>query len=274
MGVRKPIVAGQFYSENPEELKEQIKLAFESDRGPKELDPSERDVKGIIVPHAGYFFSGSCASHAYKLVSRPDLIIILGASHSGKTCFTSEDWETPLGIVETDKEFCSLLNKNGLEEDPANHSQEHSIETQLPFLQYMFSSVPKIVGINVGVEFEKVYDALVESLKGFDKKVLFIASSDFTHYGMSYRYVPFINDVKEEMYAMDKKAIEFICSLNVVEFNKYLREINSTICGAFAIMVLMKLMSSNGELLSYYTSADVYGEYDQAVGYGCIVFKN
>ncbi len=261
--MRETIVAGQFYESDPELLKEQLNKLFE-------VDSDKCSVKGMIVPHAGYFFSGKCAAKGYKMLeNKPELVVILGASHSGKTALTSKDWNTPLGVVKTDKEFCEKLKANGLVDDPSAHEMEHSIEVQLPFLQHLFDDV-KIVGINVGHEFEKVVEAIKKSLD--NRNVLFIVSSDFTHYGMSYRYVPFTNNVKEKMYEMDKKAIDLICSLNVVELNKYLRDIESTICGKYAIMALMQLVDVKGKLIEYYTSADVYGEYNQAVGYGLIVF--
>ena len=143
--VRKPIVAGTFYEAEEEALNEQIKNCFLSKFGPGRLpeikkEKKEKAVLGIIVPHAGYVYSGACAAYAYKEIAEsasPDLFVIIGLSHSGySSCISLEDWETPLGIARNDKDFGRSLIKTGLKQNETAHSQEHSIEVQLPFLQF------------------------------------------------------------------------------------------------------------------------------------------
>src|SRR3989338_8466292 len=140
---RKPIVAGMFYASDFDELSNQINDSFHSKFGPGALPIKKRgkDIFGIIAPHAGYQFSGQGAAWAYKEIAESkfaDVYIMLGLSHSGfPSCVSLEDWETPFGIVKVDEEFTRVLMANsGLKQNERAHSGEHSIEVQLPFLQF------------------------------------------------------------------------------------------------------------------------------------------
>ncbi len=139
---RKPAVAGQFYPDNFEELNKQINDSFDSKLGPGALPIKKRakEITGIIAPHAGYPYSGQCAAWAYKEIAESrlaDVYVMLGLSHAGfQTCLSLEDWETPFGMVQADKELGKKLIEKGIKQDEAVHQQEHSIEVQLPFLQF------------------------------------------------------------------------------------------------------------------------------------------
>jgi len=141
---RQPVFAGQFYYGEKKALKEQIEECFMSRFGPGSLpeDVRTKVIKGMIAPHAGYVFSGPCAAFAYKEIAEaqePDLYIVLGTSHSGSdSCISAEDWETPLGIAKNDKEFGkSLVDNSKIVVDEEAHNMEHSIEVQIPFLQFV-----------------------------------------------------------------------------------------------------------------------------------------
>jgi len=145
LGIRFPIVAGQFYPEDPLELENEIKNSFLSPKGPGRL-PSKRGnsrVLGVIAPHAGYMFSGPCAAWSYLAIaeSQPiDVFIIMGPNHTGRgrTSTITDDWKTPFGIVKCDIAVARLLAANSnIEIDPTAHTNEHSIEIQLPFLQFI-----------------------------------------------------------------------------------------------------------------------------------------
>ena len=141
---RKPCVSGQFYEADMNQLNEQIKESFLSKRGPGTLPANkrEKDILGVICPHAGYAFSGACAAWSYSSIAEagfPDVFIIIGPSHYGteNPAATLQDFETPFGVVKTDAEFVNALAKKGniiIDEDA--HASEHSIEVQLPFLQF------------------------------------------------------------------------------------------------------------------------------------------
>lgn len=271
--MRPEFVRGQFYEAESDDLFEQIKECFL--HGPGEL-PGKKEVKrlyGVIAPHAGYIFSGQCQAHAYAEISKTDenVFVVIGVNHRGTGNFISmEDWKTPLGKVEVDKEYCKeILDEcNFLKLSDEEHKHEHSIEVQLPFLQYVkkdFKIVPIILSDY------SFYKELAKVLN----KGLVIASSDFTHYGFSYGYVPFSSNVKENMYELDKKAIDFILNLDSEGFLNFVKDKDMTICGYAAILTAIEVAkikgAKKGELLKYYTSGDITN-YDTAVGYGAIIF--
>lgn len=265
--IRKPIVAGQFYSDNAEELREEIKKYIDNAK-------SEKNIIGAISPHAGYTFSGQCAAYVYKSIkdSEADLFIILGLSHSGyESCVSLDDFETPFGIVKNDNEFTRILIKNGLKEDKKAHNNEHSIEVQLPFLQFVKENA-KFVPVIVSEDYERVTDVIKKTIKETGKKVIIIASSDFTHYGMNYDYFPFSKNVKENMYKLDKGAIDKIINNDLNGFIDYTERTGATICGRYPIACLMRILNKKGKLLKYYTSGDIINDYNSAVGYAAIVF--
>ncbi len=286
--IRKPIVDGQFYAGSSDELEKQIKESFMHEKGPGM--PGKRGAKkilGVISPHAGYTFSGQAAACSFKQIAEsefPDLYIIFGLSHSGfDSCVSLEDWETPFGIVKTDIEFGKkLIEKSSLIEDEVAHSNEHSIEVQIPFLQFVSKDnsdrlriLPIIISEDINIK--ELAKNIKKTLKETGKKAVFIASSDFTHYGYSYRYVPFLKDIKENIYRLDKEAISFIQKRDADKFLQFCAQKQATICGKCPIAALIEVCSLLGakkaELLQYYTSGDISNDYSTAVGYCALVVK-
>lgn len=284
--MRKPIVSGMFYADNFDELSNQINDSFHSKFGPGALPVKKRDneIFGVIAPHAGYPFSGPGAAWAYKEIAESkfaDVYIMLGLSHSGfKSCVSLEDWETPFGTVKTDTEFARVLMANsGLKHDEKAHSQEHSIEVQLPFLQFANKDCLNQIRIcPIIVSEDNAYEEIAQSIKKTieqtRKKAILIASSDFTHYGVNYGYFPFSDDIKENMYRLDNGAIEHIKKLDPEGFLSYINDTGATICGrtpiAVAIASCKLLGAKKAKLLNYYTSGDITKDYSSAVGYGAI----
>ena len=286
--MRKPIVAGQFYESGFDELDSQIKECFKSKFGPGDLPVKRTDKKifGIVAPHAGYTYSGPCQAWAYKEIAEssfPDLYVIIGLSHGGfPTCISLEDWETPFGAISVDKDFGNSLIDKGIKLNEEAHANEHSIEVQIPFLQFVNKdklNEIKILPIIASddVNYGELAEKIVKTIDETAKKVVFIASSDFTHFGISYGYMPFSTNVKENMYELDGKAIKLIEELKSTQFLQYADETGATICGKQAIAVVVeacKLLGANkGRLLHYYTSGDIVGDYSNAVGYGAVVIK-
>lgn len=287
--MRQPIVAGQFYESDKKKLENQIKESFLHDFGPKKIPNATQSKRiiGAISPHAGYFFSGAGAAFSFKEIGEskiPDTYIMLGLSHQGyRSCVSLEDWETPLGIVKVDKEFCEKVIKNSsLKVNEAAHRQEHSIEVQLPFLQFIAQEHKnnlKIAPIIVSPDISCANFArfIKKTIDETDRKACIIASSDFTHYGINYGFIPFSNNIKEKMHALDKKAIDLIIKMDASGFLDYTEETGATICGKYPIAVLIELCkllgAKKGKLLKYYTSGDILGDYSNAVGYASIVFE-
>lgn len=294
--MRKAIVSGQFYAASKQELNKQLEACFKHNLGPglPKIPLSKAKVKGAIVPHAGYQYSGMCASHVYKELAGnfPETFIIIGPSHSGygKVPFSLslEDFETPLSIVKNDTELGNALieaaSSNGLQQDETSHRYEHSIEVQLPFLQFIskmikkdFSIVPLVIST---IDFDscvKIALTISKTVQEQNKKVCVIASSDMTHYGMAYGFLPFpVNkNTKHGLYELDRKAINHILKLDSKAF--YNEATKTTICGTAPIVVCLEackeLGAKKARLLKYYTSGDIVKDYASAVGYAALVFE-
>jgi len=287
--LRQPVVAGQFYEEDEKALLKQIEDCFLSRFGPQSL-PEKRDknkeVFSAIVPHAGYMASGPCAAWVYKEIGEskfPDCYVILGTHHTGlgRTSVMTDDWKTPLGIVKTDKVFAeALLESSDISNERLAHENEHSIEVQLPFLQFVSKDnindlriVPIIVSHDISCD--EIAESIKKTAELTKTKICVIASSDFTHYGYSYAYVPFSHSIKENLYKLDGKAIEYIKKLDISGFSNYLSETGATICGSAPITTMMHysrlIGAKNARLLKYYCSGDVFKDYNTSVGYAGIV---
>jgi len=286
--IRYPIVSGQFYADNFAELSKEIEECFR--KGPGEL-PSKRSkhqIRAVIAPHAGYQFSGPGQAWVYKEIGEsklPDIFIILGTNHTGigKSSTLLEDFETPFGVVKVDQNFAQkLIDEGWVIQSKEVHEKEHSIEVQLPFLQFVqrdhlnkLRIVP--IAVSSGANYELFGKSIVKIAKEQKKKVCLIASSDFTHYGVNYGYVPFVYNIKESLEALDMGAIDFIKKLDAWSFIDYVDEHKATICGAYAIAVLIEACKALGakkaELLQYYTSGDIVKDYANAVGYASIIIR-
>ncbi len=280
---RKPAVAGQFYPSSRKQLKEDISACFLSELGPGSL-PSKKGKKhlfGAIAPHAGYQFSGPCAAWAYKEIAEsalPDTYVIVGLSHMGlPSCASLLDWETPLGTAKNDTQFGKVLEKKGIPVNEDTHAAEHSIEVQVPFLQF---AKPKAriapVIASHDMDYRKIAQAITDAAKELKRKITIIASSDFTHYGPAYSYEPFAENVMQNMYALDKGAIDAIKKVNAKKFIAYVSKNQATICGQWPIAALVEAAAkakAKARLLNYYTSGDIIHNYSNSVGYASIVFE-
>ena len=274
--IRKPVVAGQFYPEKKEELQSMIDFCFNHKFGPNtySINPDEK-IFGIICPHAGYVYSGPIASYSYKSISSqiPEIAIIIGPNHFGigtdAATMVDADWETPLGTVSVDSESAldAVKNSEIIEVDNYSHSQDHSLEVQIPFLQSIFDKKFKILPILLRAQdmitAKDVGNTVYEIAK--KKKSIVIGSSDFTHYAEN-----------SFAYLQDHALIEPILEMDVERFYDVLRQKQVTACGFGAIASTMiackNLGATKGELLKYATSGDISGDKDSVVGYGAIKF--
>ena len=285
--MRQPVAAGTFYESDPKLLRKQIKNCFLSERGPGALPVSKRkgSILGAIIPHAGYVYSGACAAWAYKELAEaefPDLYIIIGPNHTGlgSSALTTEAFLTPFGKVRVDKGFAAeLLKKGSIVESELPHLDEHSIEVQLPFLQFINENkIEQLKILPIVLSQDIDYKALAldikETIVETNKKVVVIASSDFTHYGHNFGYVPFSSDVAKRIYDLDNGAIDFIKKRDDEGFLNYIYETGATICGAIPIATLLRTINPKKvELLQYYTSGDLMSDYKNSVSYASIVFR-
>jgi len=271
---RSPVAAGSFYPNDPVKLRKTINGFFKK----KPYKVREGYLNGLIAPHAGYAYSGEIAAKAYYELSKhePRSFVILGPNHTGMgeelSVMYNSQYLTPLGAVRNDLELgrrvCKALN---VDPDFIAHAREHSIEVQLPFLQFVYGKEIKVLPILIGsvdlATLKRVGSVLAK------EACTIIASSDFTHHGSAYDYTIF-NDAKLEVREHDLKAIELIQKLEVDEFHKLGEK--STICGFKPITVLLQAMKERGakaRFLGYATSADVTKDYDNMVGYASVVFN-
>ena len=283
---RKPVVAGMFYPDDFDALSNQINDSFHSKFGPGALPTKKRnkEIIGIIAPHAGYQFSGPAAAWAYKEIAESrlaDIYIMLGLSHSGfPSCLSLDDWETPFGVVKVDEGFQRVLMANsGIKQNEKAHSNEHSIEVQLPFLQFANKDYLKQLRIapiiiSEDKNYEEIAGSIIKTIEQTRKKAIVIASSDFTHYGVNYGFFPFSENIKENMYKLDNEAIDEIRKLDSQGFLDCISNSGATICGRMPIATILSISKQLGakkaNLLHYYTSGDIVKDYSSAVGYGAI----
>jgi AmmeMemoRadiSam system protein B len=281
--IRNPSQAGTFYPNFKESLNKEIENCFLHKNGPGSIpkptigSEKVRKLVGIITPHAGYMFSGPIAAFSYKALIEdgiPKIAVIIGPNHtgigSGVSIMTEGEWKTPLGNVRIDLETAKTIANSStiLDIDDSAHKFEHSIEVQLPFLQYFFKDQISIVPIcmmmqdlETSLEIANIIYNIVK-----DKDAVIIASTDMTH------YEPQIIATKK-----DKEALNHIIKLDVEGFYHIIESNNMSICGYGPIAVLIhyaKLSGvSKGNIAAYHTSGDITGDTSAVVGYSSVIFK-
>ena len=273
MGVRRPCVAGAFYPADPERLKNAIQECFTHRLGPGALPEQkspDRKIVSVVCPHAGYVYSGPTAAHSYhQLASEasPDSIVALGPNHTGLggpvSLWGTGAWETPLGRASIDEELARAIFKASdfIDMDETAHLREHSIEVQLPFLQYIYGKI-RFVPICMGYQdletSRKVGRAIAKASE--EKDVLILASTDLTHM-----------ESKSSAAAKDRGVIDRIVSMDEAALQNWVRSQRVTMCGygpVSAALVASKLLGANkAEILSYSTSGDITGDASSVVGY-------
>lgn len=276
--VRHPCQAGAFYAENPESLKRQIGSCFTGRLGPGKLPEVAKDgprgIVGLVCPHAGYMFSGPVAAHSYyrlALDGRPDVVFLFGPNHtglgSGLAVMNEGFWRTPLGDVEVDGEAANGVVRESriVDVDEGAHRLEHSIEVQLPFLQYLYGSEFKIVPVCFLMQDLTSAREVGEAVARVASKInaVIIASSDMTH------YEPQVIAEKK-----DRKALAAVEAMDEALFYSTVESNRITTCGYGPIAALIAAAKALGakeaKLLCYKTSGDAIGDYSSVVGYAAV----
>ncbi len=279
--VRRPTVAGQFYEGDAEELRAQIKSCFLHKIGPQKLPEvnlhaQPRRIVGLICPHAGYVYSGPVAASAYYELAqdgKPDTVVLMGPNHTGYgsalSMMRQGTWQTPLGNVEIDTALADQIKRETsvIDVDELAHRYEHSIEVQLPFLQFLYGSEFKIVPICFLMQdYESAVEvgrALEEALDA--ENTVVIASSDMTHY-----------EPAKNAAAKDHAALQAVTDLDAKRFYETVETQNITACGYAPITALITYASgvcAKAELLNYHNSGDITGDHSSVVGYAAVGFR-
>jgi len=293
MSVREPAVAGMFYRAGAAGLEEQVESCFLGPGGPGSLPQvnpeGPRKIVGLVSPHAGFMYSGGVAAWAYCRLAEdglPETAVLIGPNHRSyfPAIALSDEraWRTPLGEVALDPGIAAeIASKCAMcEMSPAAHSAEHSLEVQLPFLQYTANRagaavriVPILVGAAArsespggGIEAAReLGGAIAAALQG--KSAVVIASTDFTHY-----------ETGESAMSKDSRAISSILALDEEGLLRAVDALGISMCGALPtaamIVACKKLGAASAKELAYRNSGDVTGDYTQVVGYAALEVYN
>ncbi|MBN1273691.1 MAG: AmmeMemoRadiSam system protein B [Candidatus Aminicenantes bacterium] len=263
-GIRKSVWSGQFYPENAKQLTTQInKYIEEAQKHAQRV----ANIRALIIPHAGYIYSGPIAATAYQSVmgKNVDSVVIIGPSHrfgfTGCSIYKKGGYETPLGVIEVDNELAeSISQKTGYGYIPEAHREEHSIEVQVPFIQVALPQA-KIVPIVMGIPQRKTIVTLAEALAEIlpDKNTLVIASTDMSH------FFP-----KNTANKVDQQTISLIQELKTNALIEKLEARENIMCGGGAVVSSLLYVKKTGipkvDILAYGDSSR-YGGADNVVGY-------
>jgi len=259
---REAAVAGQFYPGNPVELRKTIGSFISKTESPL-------DAKAVIVPHAGYIYSGSVAGEVFSAVRLPHRFILLGPNHTGRgaalALAPAGAWRTPLGDAKIDNEMNRRLSAEcaELREDASAHRCEHALEVQLPFIQalqpeFTFSAIAlRTIDYSLLEVLGRAMARLIRSLK---EPVLLVASSDMTHY-----------ETAKEAAKQDQFAIDKVLAVDPQGLHQTVLEKNISMCGfAPTVAVLTacrELGATSGRLIRYTNSGEASGDYSRVVAY-------
>ncbi|MFP4082334.1 MAG: AmmeMemoRadiSam system protein B [Candidatus Aminicenantes bacterium] len=266
---RKAAVAGYFYPQREKELRKMIRDM---------VDPGKKKEKsiGVVSPHAGYVYSGPVAGAVFSSVQLPERFVILGPSHRGmasRIAIMREGvWEMPFGDVPVDSELADLITKSSgiISEDSEAHLHEHSLEVQLPFIQFFkqnFSIVPVCVASSAAFEeLEELGKAIARAAREKKQEVMVVASTDMSHYIQQ--------EIAEKK---DFMAINKILELDAKGLYEVVSDEGISMCGfqptTSAVVACKALGASSAELIKYQTSGDITGDYSEVVGYSGIRIK-
>lgn len=279
--VRKSALAGSWYPADPLQLAALVD-GFLDQAVADEME-STAPIRALILPHAGYRYSGATAGRGFGLIrgNRYRRVIVLAPSHHspfhGLSIPEVDAYATPLGKVPLDLDAVRQLRSSPfVVSDPYAHGQEHSIEIELPFLQRALLPGWKLVPLLVGQLQEREYPAVAGLIKKLlDGETLLLVSSDFTHYGPRFDYQPFPLDGKtaSEIRRLDQGALEHILEGNPEEFLAYKQKTGITICGFRPIALLLHLLPESASLqeVAYETSGELTDNFRHSVSYVVIV---
>ncbi|MBI4412235.1 MAG: AmmeMemoRadiSam system protein B [Deltaproteobacteria bacterium] len=283
MSIRQPAVAGQFYSADPDRLKKDLaSMIFEA--------PRKIHAKGIVVPHAGYVYSGKVAGQVYSQVEIPNRLIILSPNHTGLgvpfSIMNRGVWRLPLGDAKIDEELADKLMKEFgyLEVDTMAHAREHSLEVQIPFIQFLkmtpsphpppsrgggkgeggFTFVPVTIGHVSYALCKEFGEAIARVVEKEKEPILIISSSDMNHYEEHYR------TLEKDRWAIDEMLKRDPEGLYETVHNK-----DISMCGIIPTTIMLTACNQLGaikaELVDHKTSGDVTGDLSGVVGYAGVI---
>lgn len=271
--MRYAAVADRFYAGDDSSLRRQVEDCFTHSLGPGEIPElnfhGERVIKGCVSPHAGFIYSGPVAAHNFHALAKdgfPETFIIIGPNHHGSgsmVATTTHDFEMPMGVAKVDRELAGSIHKGLIDDDIIAHRYEHSIEVQLPFIQYFSADIKFVPVCMLSQDYKtakEVGQIIAEAIEG--KDVVVIASTDFSHYVSP-----------EKAKRNDTLAIQQILDLNPKGLEDTVKKHRISMCGYGPVMAMLAAVGgTEAELLKYATSGDV-SPMPEVVGYGSVVVR-
>ena len=265
---RTPAVAGQFYPADRDGLLEEIKKHISG-------NAEKKSVIGIVSPHAGFMYSGDTAGAVYSRIEIPETVILIGPNHTGDgkpvSVMTEGIWSTPLGDLSIDKELAKAicLASPRVHADSKAHRYEHSLETQLPFLQFFrkeFKIVPICMKRTRFINCQQVSQAILKGVQETKRKVLLVASSDMTHY-----------ESHDSATLKDKKAIDRILERDAEGLYETVEKNHISMCGMNPVTVMLLCANEMGargsRLIKYMTSGEINGDRSHVVAYAGMIVE-
>ncbi len=266
--IRQPAVAGQFYPGSQSALTRELQRLLPS-------VTSKQPAIGAISPHAGYIYSGSAAGQLLAGIEIPPTVVILGPNHHGGGALAAlspaQGWQTPLGVVPLQQRLAALIQQQvpAVQEDASAHRLEHSLEVQVPFLQYLrpdVAIVPLCLGFGDYPGCELLGSGLATAIRAFGEEVLILASSDMTHYESADAAKRKDTLALERALALDAKGLVEVCRAQRI-----------TMCGVIPAAVMLvaakALGATQAELVAYTNSGEVTGDDREVVAYAAVTVR-
>ena len=266
-------IAGQWYSGHEESLRSDIE-----DLRKEMMLVRRKQICAVVVPHAGYRFSGSIAVGVYQRVDwrQYERVVVLGPSHycalrNRISIPDATHYETPLGLINADTDYIKILKKLPfVTTDPEVHLREHSDQIQLPLIQVCLSPTLPVVCMVCGqFDSRHILEAAEQLRAVLDDKTLLVVSSDFTHYGESYGFVPFDSDVQKNIEILDNGIFELFMNKDVEGFISKLNQTGATVCGRDPLSLLLAMLPEDAkvERTAYETSGHILNDNSNSVSY-------
>ncbi len=264
--IRSSAVAGMFYSADPEKLRRSVQDFL--------VEATPCRAMGVVVPHAGYLYSGAVAGEVYAHVLAPEVCVVLSPNHTGLGAEASimcrGRWRTPLGELPVDEALASAILERSplLQDDSVAHLREHAVEVQLPFLQVLGTTAFVPITL-MTLSFKKcaaVAEALGGAIRESGRPVLLVASSDMTHY-----------ESREAAARKDRLALDRVEALDPQGLYETVREQGISMCGVIPTTIMLlaarALGATRSRTVRYATSGEISGDYAQVVGYAGVIVE-
>jgi AmmeMemoRadiSam system protein B len=278
--MREPISLGAYYDRDRDLLKKEIDAHYFGPRSPGAIPKgNDKNIVACVAPNSPYSHCGDCMAWTYKSIAEtplPDTYVIISANHHSQEAGISKlVFNMPLGLVQPDTAMIDAIVKQGIIEiNEEIHARDHGIEVQLPFLQHAkYDEMDKIhivpIIINEDINLSRLADIIRATATVLKRKIIVIASTDLTHYGPIFHYVPFTTQIPARIYELDDEMLSLVQKNDVEGYTKFVDAHFETKEGLRTIELLMRIV----RVPRHYTSGDVLGDFKNSVSYASVLFE-